>query len=184
MTSELVKNWFGHSYSKLAPELQKLHLNGGVLYGQVEVKQGKGLAGLIGRRIAKKLGIPKSGTNDLRVNISHDEHYLHWDRQFNDATLMKSRFQPLDTIEQGYWVEKSGSLELVLTVDVIDQGWHWRCLQYKYRGIAMPLWLFPSMDAYKNIEDGSYRFYVGFSLPLLGLLFSYSGLLNVFNIDD
>jgi len=184
LSNEIVKNWFDQSFSSLAPELQELHLNGGALYGEVEVIEGNALAGLIGRRVAKKLGIPTAGTNTLRVNISHDEQYLHWDRQFNETTLMQSRFQPIGTIENGHWVEKSGSLELVLTVEVIDHGWHWRCIQYKYRGIPIPLWLFPSMRAYKNIENGGYRFYVGFSLPLVGLLFSYSGVLNVIKSDE
>ena len=179
LTGELVSNWFAAAYSNLAPELQRLHRSGGSLSGEVEVIVGKGIAGLIGRRIARKLNIPNAGLNQLLVTISHDDEYLHWDRQFNNSVVMYSRFKPVGTIKDGYWLEKTGPLELMLTVDIKKQGWHWRCLRIKYSGLPIPIWLFPSMQAYKYIEDGGYRFYVGFSAPLLGLLFSYSGVLKV-----
>jgi hypothetical protein len=40
------------------------------------------------------------------------------------------------------------------------------------------MWLAPKMQAYKCIEAGKYRFYVGFSFFMLGTIFSYSGLLS------
>jgi hypothetical protein len=40
------------------------------------------------------------------------------------------------------------------------------------------MWLVPRSRAYKRIEDGRYRFFVGFTLPFLGEVFSYSGLLE------
>jgi len=179
LTSELVSNWFAAAFSNLAPELQELHRNGGVLAGEVEVVVGKGIAGLIGQRLAGKLNIPKPGMNDLLVTISHNDQYLHWDRQFNESTIMHSRFKPVGTIKDGYWLEKTGPLELMLTVDIKEQGWYWRWLRIKYYDLPIPVWLFPSMEAHKYIEDGGYRFYVGFSAPLLGLLFSYSGVLKI-----
>ncbi len=181
MASEIVSDWFNEAFTNLAPELQELHRNGGVLSGEVKVIIGSGIAGLLGKRLVKKLNIPKPGINNLRVIISHDKHYLHWDRQFNEATTMKSRFKPIGTIDDGYWLEKTGPLEMKLTVDVKKQGWHWRCLRIKYYGLPIPVWLFPNMQAYKYIDNGGYRFYVGFSAPLLGLLFSYGGILKVGN---
>jgi len=179
LTSEIVSKWFGETFSNLAPELQNLHRYGGVLQGEVEVVVGKGIAGLVGRRLTKKLNIPMSGMNDLLVTISHDNEYLHWNRQFNKTAIMKSRFKPIGNIRHGYWLEKTGSLELKLTVDVQNQGWHWRCVGYRYHRLPIPVWLFPNMKAYKCIEDGGYRFYVGFSAPFVGLLFSYTGILKV-----
>jgi len=179
LASELVSHWFNGVFYNLSPELQELHRHGGVLQGEVEVKTGNGLAGLIGRRLARKLNIPESGVNKLMVTISHDNHYLHWNRCFNDSAIMESRFKPVGTIADGYWLEKTGPFEMMLTVDVKNQGWYWRCIRFKYRGLPVPYWVFPKMNAYKKSEDGGYRFYVGFSAPLLGLLFSYSGILAV-----
>ena len=67
---------------------------------------------------------------------------------------------------------------MTLKVDIIEGGWYWRVTNVRLRGIPVPLWLIPGSAAYKRIEDGKYRFYVGFSLPLVGKVFSYSGLLE------
>jgi hypothetical protein len=66
-----------------------------------------------------------------------------------------------------------------LAVDVLDGGWYWRCLAVRIDKVAIPLWLMPRMTAYKTIEQQHYRFYVAFSLPVLGLLLSYNGLLQL-----
>lgn len=91
---------------------------------------------------------------------------------------MKSIFTPVGTIEDGYWAEQTGVLKLHLTVDIKNGGWHWRCLSIRFLGLPLPVWLFPKSKAYKTIEDELYRFYVGFSLPVLGELLSYSGQLD------
>ena len=175
MTSDIVKNWFGKSFSALAPELQALHLQGGVLQGKVEIVVGKGVAGFVGRRLAKKLNIPSPGVHSLVVNISHDDESLHWVRRFNNTVDMISTFKPVGTIDDGYWLEQTGPLALMLSVDIKDRGWYWRCLRFKLFGLPLPVWLFPKSKAYKTIVNGGYHFYVGFEAPLLGLLLSYSG---------
>jgi hypothetical protein len=53
-----VIDWFGESFTALDPLLQDLHRHGGKLSGKVDLKFGSGLAGLIGRRLATKLGLP------------------------------------------------------------------------------------------------------------------------------
>ena len=178
MPSPIVKNWFAEDFSKLAPELQDLHQHGGKLLGKVDVVLGKGLAGVIGKRLQKKLNLPAVGTNDLCVTISHSDVGLHWDRKFNNTTEMKSTFEPINTIKDGYWIEKTGPLQMKLTVDIKDHGWYWRCLSFSLFGVPLPVWLFPKSKAYKYIEEGGYKFYVGFEAPVIGLLLSYSGTLQ------
>jgi hypothetical protein len=65
-----------------------------------------------------------------------------------------------------------------LTVDIREGAWYWRVLAGKIHGIAVPLWLLPKTTAYKRIEDGAYRFNVAISVPILGTVLSYSGLLT------
>lgn len=175
LSSEIVKNWFNEAFGKLSPELQELHLMGGVLQGEVEIVLGVGVGGLLGKRLLNKMNIPGPGIHDLTVTISHDEHCLHWDRRFNESVDIKSTFKPIGTISNGYWIEKTGPIELRLTVDIKNGGWYWRCLGIKCFGIPLPMWLFPKLDAYKYSENGGYNFYVGFTAPFVGLLFSYSG---------
>ncbi|WP_181389622.1 DUF4166 domain-containing protein [Leucothrix pacifica] len=176
--SDLVKKWFGDQFTKLHPLLQKLHTDGGTLTGDVDIHYGKGLAGVIGRRLAKKMKLPEAGTHQLAVTISHDSAGLHWGRCFNQYSYIESLFEPVGVITHGYWIEATGPLTMKLTVDVKDGGWYWRCLSIRFMGLPVPRWLVPKTTAYKVIEDDQYRFHVEFSLPMLGSLVRYQGLLS------
>ena len=125
MSTNLVKNWFGESFTKLHPKIQYIHLNGGSLRGNVNITFGKGLAGAIGKRLAKKLNIPNKNTCSLEVNIFHSPNGLHWNRCFDNQYEMQSIFKPVGHIKSGYWIEKTGLLTLHLNVEIKDGGWHW-----------------------------------------------------------
>lgn len=91
MTNTKSSDWFGQSFYKLHPLLQALHLRGGVLSGPVEIELGKGFAGIVGKRLAKKLGIPLGDhQHTLQVSISHYADGLHWDRCFDEKHPVKS----------------------------------------------------------------------------------------------
>lgn len=178
MPNEIVKKWFGAEFDRLHPLLQNLHTTGGRLTGDVKISYGKGLAGIIGARLAKKMELPQEGVHLLVVSISHDSDGLHWWRRFNDQTTVKSLFKPVGGIRKGYWLEKTGPLLMKLTVDVKNGGWHWRCLKVSFLGFTIPRWIMPRTNAYKVIENGMYRFHVEFSLPIIGSLFIYQGFLQ------
>ncbi len=61
MTTTLVSNWFGEAFNNLHPMLQVVDQRGGKLNGTVHVEIPKGLSGAIGKRLAKKLGVPPMG---------------------------------------------------------------------------------------------------------------------------
>ena len=178
MNSELVKRWFGDRFADLHPLLQQLHVEGGNLKGRVDISYGKSVAGILGRRIAHKMRLPKAGSHELLVTITHDDVYMHWSRRFDDQQVVESLFQPVGHLNDGYWIESTGPLEMWLTVDVKDGGWYWRCLKVYLFGCPIPLWLIPNTDAYKVIEDDKYRFHVSFSHPLFGVLVKYEGILD------
>ncbi len=171
-----VTNWFGDAIAELHPQLQSLHRHGGDLSGTVDLVFGKGLAGIIGRRLAKKLGMPtQAGVHALRVSIRHRENSLWWSRCFNGQQTMLSIFEPTGRHPDGNWTEKTGPVNLKLAVDIIDQGWYWRLRKVYLFGLRVPLIFFPHSLAYKKIIDGNYQFHVGFSMPLVGQLLSYEG---------
>ncbi|MFZ6876191.1 DUF4166 domain-containing protein [Undibacterium sp. Di27W] len=178
------QTWFGEAFQDLHPLLQQLHITGGTLEGEIEIKLGKGLAGFIGRRLAKKLGVPTRHTHSgYKVSISHQGGKLIWTRRFTAADGRSEElvtvFAPHGVYPQGYWQESTGLMHFRLTVDILNGGWNWRVLAASLHGIPIPVRLFPQSLAYKCIEDGRYRFYVGFVMPGLGLLLSYSGLLTL-----
>lgn len=174
-----VTRWFGARFDELHPLLRQLHRQGGVLSGEVELSFGAGLAGTLGRRLARRMGLPlDAGRHRLRVDISHNDSALIWSRRFDDDRPMVSTFEPIGQWPQGFWREHTGPLDMRLTVDVIDGAWHWRALQARLGGIRLPLALLPDSRAFKRVEDGRYRFEVRFVLPLLGEALSYQGLLD------
>lgn len=175
-----VENWFGSGFDDLDPLIQNLHRNGGRLQGKVELQFGNGLAGIIGRRLAKKVGLPTAeGEKELEVEIKNENGSLFWSRQFDKENKMISIFTPTGNYPSGYWRENTGVIAMDLGVRVIEGGWYWQQRAIWFKSIRLPLWLFPSSHAYKKIVDGKYQFSVNFSLPVIGKLLSYSGKLNV-----
>ena len=170
------KKWFGKHFKELHPLIQELHTHGGSLTGDVKIKFGSGLAGVLGKRFAKNLGIPTTaGIHSLRVVIKHTDNKLHWSRCFDNTKVFNSKFIPVGNKLNGHWEEKTGAIQLYLTVNIKNQGWYWKPI--KIKGLRVPMWLLPKMKAYKYIESGKYKFYVCFSFFMLGTILSYSGLL-------
>lgn len=174
-----VTEWFGPQFAQLHPLLQGLHRDGGSLHGIVHINTGHGLGALIGRRLARRLGIPLGCAScDFRVDIRHEAGALFWERQFGEGHHMRSVFRPVGRWPTGYWIEQTGPLGLRLTVDVIEGGWHWRCIGLRFGGLPLPSWLLPRSRAFKTVEQGRYRFVVEFALPVLGPILRYQGLLE------
>jgi hypothetical protein len=185
MSNMLVEQWFGEKFADLHPLLRNLHLRGGTLSGNVDIQMGYGPGKWLGITIARKFSIPVgSGSHLFKVKIFHAADGLHWHRCFDGQSEMQSLFVPVGTSADGWWIESNGPIRLALTVDIIDGGWYWRCLKIWVHGVRMPLWLLPKTTAFKRVEAGRYRFYVGFSLPLLGTVLSYGGLLKATVGDD
>lgn len=179
MSSTLVSHWFGPAFGRLHPLLQALHREGGTLDGHVELEFGNGAAGWIGRRIARKMGLPRvAGTIPLKVAISHTADELVWARSFGTNAPMVSRFAPVGHWPDGHFRETTGVLQFELAVDLDDGGWTWRPLRARLHGIRVPVGLLPRSRAYKRVENGSYRFEVAFIAPGLGPLVRYGGLLQ------
>lgn len=175
-----VLDWFGEEFYELDPLIQNLHRVGGSLQGKVSLQFGYGLAGLVGRRLALKVGLPTTpGDKNLEVEIKNINGSLVWSRQFDKRNKMVSVFTPNGFYPSGYWREETGAIKMDLGVKVIEGGWHWQQRAIWFNSIRLPLWLFPSSHAYKKVVDSSYEFSVSLSFPIIGKLVSYSGILKV-----
>jgi hypothetical protein len=175
-----VTTWFGESFGSLHPRLQALHRGNGKLRGPVTFWFGQGVAGAFGRRLARHLGIPDTaGEHELDVDIGHDGTTMWWNRRFDQSHALRSSFRPVGAWPDGHWIENTDPMQFTLTVAVVEGGWYWRIVGARLRGVPLPLWLTPRVTAYKRIEDDKYRFHVGFALPIIGAVMSYSGLLEL-----
>lgn len=179
MTTTLISDWFGPSFERLHPLLQSLHREGGTLQGNVALEFGAGSAGWLGRRLARKMGLPtQAGTLPLEVTISHANGQLVWARRFGQHPPMVSYFKPVGRWPAGCFRESTGALQLELGVDLHDGGWHWLPQKARLHGMPVPLAWLPRTQAGKWIEEGGYRFEVSLTSPLGALLLRYGGLLT------
>jgi hypothetical protein len=176
----LVSEWFGSSFARLHPLLRQLHSQpSACVEGTVVMRFGTGLAGVLGRRLARRLGMPDvAGPQHLIVDVGHDATRMRWQRRFGDGHALLSVFAPVGHFPDGHWIEDTGRIALTLQVDLVGDGWDWRLVGARMRGKALPLWLLPRFSAYKRVVDGRYSFHVGFALPGLGELMAYEGLLD------
>jgi len=171
-----VQAWFGSAFGELHPLLQRLHSEGGVLSGPVQVSFGRGVAGFIGKRLAAKLGVPTTGrANELQVFIHSGPGTLHWNRKFNGQAEFKSTFVPVGRYPAGHWIESSGLVRLRLQVAVVGGGWRWVHAGTRIGGVPLPRWLMPRTTACKEVVDDVYRFHVEVAFPVVGTVMMYSG---------
>ena len=187
MSENAVKKWFGRSFLQLDPLLQKLHQQASVLNGKINVGYPPGLAGMLGKRLGRKMGIPvNTGTEayEFTVSINHDSDNLYWDRHFAGSSKMRSSFKPFGNYPDGYWQEKKGLLKVKLQVQLRDGGWYWVQRGLSIGGVPLPTCLLPEVKANKRIEHGKYLFQVKVVYPLLGELLHYEGQLSVMNEDN
>lgn len=175
-----VQAWFGNAFGELHPALQALHRDGGVLRGEVGIVTGRALGGWLGRRVARRLGVPLGrARRGFEVRIEHDAKAMRWTRRFDDGSVLVSVFEPMGRYPHGEWRERNGAVTLRLGVDTDGGGWRWRLRGVSLRGIPLPRWPL-RMQAWKRIErDGGYRFCVAFALAGGGLLLRYEGVLRV-----
>lgn len=178
-----VTRWFGEDFERLDPLLQDLHRYGGVLVGDVQILFGRsGIAKFLGKRLAKKLGIPLNNPQcPFKVEITHTCERLVWSRHF-DTTIMTSIFEPVGHYPTGYWQELSNDLRLQLSVDIKQGAWHWVQQNMSWKGLKLPKQLVPTTTAYKKIDQGQYVFHVSLQHSKLGLLLAYTGRLSLENL--
>lgn len=175
-----VESWFGGGFARLHPALQALHRDGGRLEGCVRFRIGRGLAGVIGRRAMRRLGIdPGAPEHRLFVDIRHEDGALRWARRFGTAPEAVSWFRPVGRWPAGHWEEQAGPLTLSLAVDTDGGGWQWRQVGCRFQGLPVPAWLAPRIEAGKRIEADGYRFDVAIRLPLLGEILAWGGTLRM-----
>ncbi len=178
--SPSAQNWFGSAFEQLHPQLQALHRDGGTLHGKVEVGFGSGIGRVVGKMLARRLGVPPPRPgNTLEVTIYNDAQGLHWNRQFNNGVEFRSLFTPVGVFPSGHWLERSGFMTLALQVKIINGGWHWQPTRSFVFGVPLPRWTVPRTVAYKEIVQGRYHFSVEIALPLLGKVLSYQGNLEL-----
>ncbi len=162
----------GEQFVALSPLIQQAHTGTIRLQGEVFVRHGN----FIARILSRILNMPAASESvALVVDGYHEPHGMRWHRSF-DGHEMQSHFQ-----EQGdYLIEHLGPLKLCLKLQVTATGAvNYQLKRVSLWGIRMPTWLAPSLVAWESDQSGDYNFYVKISLPMVGKLIEYGGLISL-----
>jgi hypothetical protein len=90
------------------PGLQSLHLQGGILKGKIQLNFGKGLPRVLGKRVARKLGVPlQPGEHELRVEIQHADSYTGVDALMVNMSCNPSSRRSVITQKAIDWKNRS-----------------------------------------------------------------------------
>jgi hypothetical protein len=170
----LYRRILGDAYAMLPQPLQVMHDLKSELTatGVGSVERGKGL---LARLTAAIVGFPPAD-DDVPVEVAFrlkDGREL-WQRNFAGR-----RFASTQEEGQGrnarLMCERFGVFNFAMAL--VAEGERMRLVMRRWSllGLPMPLALAPRIDAYEYVEDGRFRFHVGISHPLTGLIVRYRG---------
>lgn len=164
---DLLKLCLGQDYGLLDPLVKKAHTGSSQLKGRVSVQRGNWLANVI----CNIFSMPAASKScALTVVGEHSLDYMSWNRLFDDFA-MNSHFER----EGQQLVEVLGPIRMNMQLQVSEGALIYRLVKARILGVPIPLWLAPRVIAEEAQVGEVYRFTVNVSMPLVGLLVSYGG---------
>ena len=170
----LYRKLLGAGWEHLPRAVREMHDGVRRAVGTATVERGGNpLAQLAGAMMS----FPRAGSFDVSVTFHSDSMREIWRRRFGRHEFSSTQYEGEGRSER-LLCERFGALEFAMAL-VLD-GDRMRLVTRRWRafGAPLPLWLAPRVDAYEAEEDGSFRFHVDISHPLVGLIVRYRGLLK------
>lgn len=161
-------------YARLPAAVQRLHKLTGhtVLHGWVETRAP---ASFLARCLAVCLGAPRGASDGpLRFELTAGPRTETWTRHFPTRT-MTSRMQLI----AGQVVEELGAARLTFGLTATEAKLSMRLIRMRFFGVPCPTWLMPRVVAEETGVEDQLQFHVTAELPLVGVVASYQGHLEV-----
>jgi len=173
-SASLYQQVMGAGFAQLPASLQRFHTLGGshTLFGAVEVGAPASLAAKL---IARCLGAPLQAVKGpIRFELRADPASEVWTRHFPGKT-MASRLM----LDSGQLVERLGAARLGFELRASPEKLEMKLIRLHFFGVPCPRWLLPAIVAEETATAGRLHFHVRASLPLVGLVTSYHGYLDL-----
>ncbi len=174
----LYRQILGDAFEHLPKQVQSIHgsVNTRKWSGKAEAKQGKGL---LARGIAKLIGFPKSAPS-IPVNVEmvcRDGGEL-WTRNFAGKTF--SSFQSAGKGRNQYLLEERFGL-ITVALALVIEGDRLFLIPRRWSLLGLPLsrFLLPAGSSFETQVNGEFCFDVEISAPIVGMIVSYRGRLNL-----
>jgi hypothetical protein len=176
LDAPLYRHILGSAFDDLSPQVQALHdaRTARRWSGQAEVRRG---TGLIAKAIGRVIGFP-GATRQVPVTVSFTPgpEGERWTRDFGGTV-----FSSLQTIgrdrNDALLVERFGTISIAIALIVegdrlvlVPRRWSWF-------GVPLPKMLLPTGKSFECELDGEFAFNVDISMPVIGLIVAYQGIL-------
>ena len=182
----------GTSFSKLHPQIQRLHSQSNhiLAIGECKVKRG---SGLIASLVAYFMNLPQAGCNvPVRVQIKNEQHCEVWERDFDGKKFITrekvyERSPELICEEiyllpfENYYCKNVFVLNMTAKLLVTESGITWEVQDYYFTNLffKLPKFISPTLTATESTKDSYFSFDITAHLPMkLGLLVNYQGVLK------
>jgi hypothetical protein len=170
----LYQQVMGADFDRLPASLQQFHALTGkhVLSGWAEVGSP---ASFPARFLAWCLGAPlKTQKGPIRFELRAAAACEVWTRHFSDKT-MESRL----TLVRGHIEERLGAARLGFALKVSPEKLEMQLVRLHFLGVPCPRWLLPAIVAEETATAGRLHFLIQASLPMVGVVTSYRGHLEL-----
>ena len=163
-------------FERLNPLLKTVHSGKQRIQGFAEIKRGNALA----RLICNIFGFPPEHPHcPLTVDCEHRTDAMLWHRNFN-GMKMQSHFKA----KGDYLIECLGPLQLYLQPREEGGQLNYHFSATCFLHIPLPNFLSPSIEAWEKELNGEYHFYVCVTMPLVGEVITYSGIMQRQECDE
>jgi Domain of unknown function (DUF4166) len=174
--SDLFKDCLGEKFEQLAPLVRKAHAGKVRLEGDVVVERGNAIAQLV----CNLFGMPPASLKCRLVVLgSHDAQTMTWNRHFDDHPMDSHFYKDGD-----YVVERLGPIHMKMALEVSDGVLTYSLAKTRIFGIPIPKFISPRVKAVEQQVEDKYRFSVVVGMPVVGMLVSYLGDMQVDTIAD
>jgi Domain of unknown function (DUF4166)/Saccharopine dehydrogenase NADP binding domain len=165
----LYRRVMGEAFAALPEPVQTMHniCGNGSATGEAVVVRGRNP---LARLVAAVVGFPPAGTHVLHVGFDETDGVERWTRQFGRLAFHSTLSQCGASV-----IERFGPLRFHFALPSDEVGLTMVLQRWTCFGLPLPRALAPRSVAREWAEDGSFRFDVPISLPLLGLLVHYTG---------
>jgi hypothetical protein len=171
----LYENAMGsEAFARLHEALRRFHSQAGKasFHGQVEIDAP---AGVLARVLAACLGAPlRASQGAIRFELDASPRRETWVRHFPSRTMSSTL-----SADGGHVVERMGPARLAFLLCEVGGGIEMRLDHMRFLGVRCPRWLQPVLVAREHGSAGRLHFLVTAAVPVVGLVASYRGHLDV-----
>lgn len=174
ITSSMYRSVMGDAFDRLASPIQQFHSLAGrhELHGEVQVAEP---ASTLAKLLAVFLGTPlKTCQGPIRFELLTAPDTETWIRFFPDKTMRSTLTKSGTRV-----VERLGASRLSFELVEVAGALEMHLVKLYFLGIPCPAWLAPTVTARESGGVNTLHFQIQASLPVIGMVASYTGYLNI-----